>query len=77
MVAAAALSSRAAAPQVLVAAGAVDHDELVKQAEAAFGGVPDEDASSSVATLLAKVGGCRGTAWHCHQQVASWDAPPS
>jgi predicted Zn-dependent peptidase len=40
---------------VLVAAGAVDHEELVAQAEAAFGAVPDEDASTSVQSLLAKV----------------------
>lgn len=56
-----------------MAAGAVDHEELVKQAEAAFGGVPDEDASSSVATLLAKVGGCRGSACCSHQLV--WCCP--
>ena len=42
--------------QVLAAAGAVNHDELVKLATEAFGSVPDEDSSSSARTLLAKVG---------------------
>ncbi|KAI8472074.1 MAG: Metalloenzyme, LuxS/M16 peptidase-like protein, partial [Monoraphidium minutum] len=36
---------------VLAAAGAVDHDQLVKLAEGAFGGVPDED--KSVGALVA------------------------
>lgn len=42
--------------QVLAAAGAVNHDELVKLATEAFGSIPDEDASTSVRSLLAKVG---------------------
>jgi hypothetical protein len=41
--------------QVLAAAGAVDHDELVKRASDAFGAVPDEDPTTSVRSLLAKV----------------------
>lgn len=41
--------------QVLAAAGAVNHDELVKKASEAFGSVPDEDPSSSVRTLITKV----------------------
>lgn len=39
---------------VLAAAGAVDHDELVKLASSAFGSVPDEDNATSVRTLLLK-----------------------
>jgi hypothetical protein len=50
------LSPHTFAHQVLAAAGAVKHEELVKLAEAAFGSIPDEDASTSVRTLLAKVG---------------------
>lgn len=42
--------------QVLAAAGAVDHDELVKLATEAFGDVPDEDPATSVRSLLVKVG---------------------
>jgi len=38
---------------VLAAAGAVDHDALVKLASAAFGGVPDEAPGQSVASLVA------------------------
>lgn len=41
--------------QVLAAAGAVNHDELVKLASDAFGGVPDEDPTTSVRSLLTKV----------------------
>jgi predicted Zn-dependent peptidase len=41
---------------VLAAAGAVDHEQLVKAAEGAFGGVPDETPDTSVAALVAKVG---------------------
>jgi hypothetical protein len=41
---------------VLAAAGAVDHAELVKAAESAFGAVPDETPDTSVAALVAKVG---------------------
>lgn len=44
-----------AAVQVLAAAGAVNHDELVKLASDAFGSVPDEDAATSVRSLLVKV----------------------
>jgi predicted Zn-dependent peptidase len=40
----------------LAAAGAVNHDELVKMASDAFGSIPDEDTSTSVRTLLQKVG---------------------
>ncbi|KAJ9533109.1 hypothetical protein QJQ45_018206 [Haematococcus lacustris] len=40
---------------VLAAAGAVNHAELVKLATDAFGGIPDEDVSTSVRTLVAKV----------------------
>jgi processing peptidase subunit beta len=39
---------------VLAAAGAVSHDELVKKASEAFGGMADEDPSSSLRGLLAK-----------------------
>ncbi|KAL6757633.1 ubiquinol:cytochrome c oxidoreductase 50 kDa core 1 subunit [Haematococcus lacustris] len=39
---------------VLAAAGAVNHAELVKLATDAFGGIPDEDVSTSVRTLVAK-----------------------
>ncbi|GLC43073.1 hypothetical protein PLESTF_001205200 [Pleodorina starrii] len=39
---------------VLAAAGAVDHDELVKLASDAFGAIPDEDPTTSVRSLLAK-----------------------
>lgn len=38
---------------VLAAAGAVDHDELVKLASNAFGGVPDETAVKNVPALIA------------------------
>jgi hypothetical protein len=41
--------------QVLAAAGAVNHDELVKMASDAFGAVPDEDRGTSVRELLTKV----------------------
>ena len=41
--------------QVLAAAGAVNHDELVKLASDAFGSIPDEDTSTSVRTLIQKV----------------------
>jgi len=41
--------------QVLAAAGAVNHDELVKMASEAFGSVPDEDPTTSVRALLKKV----------------------
>jgi processing peptidase subunit beta len=41
---------------VLAAAGAVDHDQLVKSAEQVFGKVPDETPETSVAALVAKVG---------------------
>eukprot|EP00967_Tisochrysis_lutea_P130297 scaffold225153_cov19-Tisochrysis_lutea.AAC.2 len=40
---------------VLSAAGAVNHDELVKMATDAFGGVPDEVPSSSVREIIAQV----------------------
>jgi hypothetical protein len=40
---------------VLAAAGAVDHDALVKLAAGAFGSVPDED--KTVKQLVAAVGG--------------------
>jgi predicted Zn-dependent peptidase len=40
---------------VLAAAGAVDHDTLVKAAEQTFGGVPDETVDTSVAALVKKV----------------------
>lgn len=43
--------------QVLSAAGAVNHEELVKLASEAFGSVPDEDATTSVRSLITKVGG--------------------
>ncbi|MEW5299529.1 MAG: hypothetical protein WDW36_002537 [Sanguina aurantia] len=39
---------------VLAAAGAVDHDQLVKLAAAAFGGIPDEDDTTSVRALTTK-----------------------
>lgn len=39
---------------VLAAAGAVDHDEVVKQASQLLGGIPDEDENSSVKVLIAK-----------------------
>mmetsp|Transcript_39753 Transcript_39753/g.88359 ORF Transcript_39753/g.88359 Transcript_39753/m.88359 type:complete len:493 (-) Transcript_39753:273-1751(-) len=39
---------------VLAAAGAVNHDELVKLASEAFGSVPDEDPTSSVRALIQK-----------------------
>mmetsp|Transcript_18523 Transcript_18523/g.52020 ORF Transcript_18523/g.52020 Transcript_18523/m.52020 type:complete len:496 (-) Transcript_18523:415-1902(-) len=39
---------------VLSAAGAVNHDELVKMATDAFGGVPDEVPSSSVREIIAQ-----------------------
>lgn len=39
---------------VLAAAGNVNHDELVKLATDAFGSVPDEDAATSVRSLLVK-----------------------
>ncbi len=60
--------------QVLAAAGAVDHDALVKLAEDAFGSVPDEDSSTSVRSLLTKVTGRGGMAVlgrcaHPHAQV--------
>jgi predicted Zn-dependent peptidase len=42
---------------VLAAAGAVDHDSLVKSAEEVFGKVPDETPETSVAALVTKVGG--------------------
>lgn len=41
--------------QVLAAAGAVNHEELVKKAAEAFGSIPDEDPVTSVTTLLRKV----------------------
>lgn len=41
--------------QVLAAAGAVDHEQLVKLASAAFGGIPDEDDTTSVRALTTKV----------------------
>lgn len=53
-------------PQVLSAAGAVNHEELVKLAAEAFGSVPDEEPSSSVRSLLVKVSGgaaAGGVAW--------------
>lgn len=40
---------------VLAAAGAVDHDQLVRMAEDAFGSIKDEDATTSVRGLLTKV----------------------
>jgi predicted Zn-dependent peptidase len=40
---------------VLAAAGAVDHDQLVKSAEQVFGKVPDETPETSVASLVTKV----------------------
>jgi predicted Zn-dependent peptidase len=40
---------------VLAAAGAVDHDQLVKSAEQVFGSVPDETPDTSVAALVTKV----------------------
>lgn len=40
---------------VLAAAGAVDHDQLVKSAEEVFGKVPDETPDTSVAALVHKV----------------------
>ncbi len=58
--------------QVLAAAGAVNHEELVKQATEAFGAVPDEEPGTSLRSLIAKVGfavwgrrfgRCRGGAW--------------
>lgn len=39
---------------VLAAAGAVDHNDLVKAAESTFGSVPDETPETSVAALVAK-----------------------
>nr|CBW52774.1 ubiquinol:cytochrome c oxidoreductase 50 kDa core 1 subunit [Polytomella sp. Pringsheim 198.80] len=39
---------------VLAAAGAVDHDALVKLAESAFGTVSDEDNSTAVRSLISK-----------------------
>lgn len=39
---------------VLSAAGAVDHDELVKLASQALGGIADEDPTTSVKSLIAK-----------------------
>mmetsp|Transcript_16787 Transcript_16787/g.28783 ORF Transcript_16787/g.28783 Transcript_16787/m.28783 type:complete len:497 (-) Transcript_16787:221-1711(-) len=39
---------------VLAAAGAVNHDELVKLASEAFSGVPDEDPTTSVQALITK-----------------------
>lgn len=42
---------------VLAAAGAVDHDQLVKSAEQVFGSVPDETPDTSVAALVTKVRG--------------------
>jgi len=39
---------------VLAAAGAVDHDQLVKSAEDVFGKVPDETPETSVAALVTK-----------------------
>ena len=44
---------------VLAAAGAVDHDQLVKLADSAFGGVPDEAPERSTAALVAAVSGVR------------------
>ena len=49
------LACRPPRTQVLAAAGAVDHDDLVRKASDAFGTVPNEDASSSVQTLIRKV----------------------
>ncbi len=46
--------------QVLAAAGAVNHDELVKMAADAFGSIPDEDPATAARALLAKVGGGPG-----------------
>lgn len=40
---------------MLSAAGAVDHDQLVKLASSAFGGVPDEGPNTSVREIIAKV----------------------
>jgi hypothetical protein len=45
---------------VLAAAGAVDHDSLVKSAEQVFGKVPDETPETSVAALVTKVRGWGG-----------------
>jgi hypothetical protein len=56
---------------VLVAAGAVNHEELVAQAEAAFGTVPDEDASTSVQSLLARV-----RRWPGRGALLLWALPP-
>ena len=47
---------------MLVGTGAVNHDELVKKASEALGAVPDEDPSSSLRTLIAKV---RRGGWWC------------
>lgn len=41
--------------QVVAAAGAVNHDELVKSVLRAFGSVPDEEPSSSVHKLIQQV----------------------
>ncbi len=49
-----ALMSQTTMMQVLAAAGAVNHDELVKLATDAFGSIPDEDPTTSVRALLTK-----------------------
>ena len=46
--------------QVLAAAGAVDHDELVKLASSAFSTISDEDNTTSVRGLITKVFGRPG-----------------
>lgn len=45
--------SRSGPRMVLAAAGAVDHDALVKMASDAFGSIPDEAPGQSVSSLLA------------------------
>jgi predicted Zn-dependent peptidase len=59
---------------VLAAAGAVDHEQLVKEAEATFGSVPDETPDTSVAALVAKVGRSRRL-WWAH--TSTFLPPPS
>jgi hypothetical protein len=55
--------------QVLSAAGAVNHEELVKMATDAFGGVPDEEPTSSVRALVAKVGACAAVTGHTRSAI--------
>jgi hypothetical protein len=58
-------------PQVLAAAGAVDHDQLVKLASEAFGTIPDEDADTSVSALITAVSNFLASSRHAATSTAA------